>query len=529
MANANCLSHTSPVLQLERFLTGRLAATVEKKSFPDVSRDLKRPTEDEELLDDVVQFAIRYDSHWLKCQPCRIQPLMTIMGVYEEDGDPHQLIQLKWCPPLPSSQYQRHLSNNLSAERNIMFPKGAVSSDAKMLHWIDFRILDNESLPKLSTRADIWHFLSRLLGNDKLASPWHRTETSSENVSHVDSDMVFVILPRMDRQLAEFRVSDACPSWFFHGFALLDGLESSQQDLFQGIKNHGEPPRTSLEPAVVYMYKRLQPRPLLSVHHPVEGTSPPIAGCLWETVPPPKTEDIAEPESNSSESQAVPQAQVTYRIVSPPYSDLEKEYGTAIMKGLCSPDVVNTFRQEAISIPQWTPWPETQHYATGPNGEMTWTVFPLCYCFPANDVSKRVWVEQTKQFCAQTCSILERVLGDRLRTALFSQLEPDTVLEAHSGWADLANHVLRLHIPLVVPSVGLCGTWVDGCVEMHREGHPILFDDSKIHRAFNYSPNESRIVLIVDLERPSRLPLGYATGGHSGELDKFIAQMGMPK
>ena len=39
-----------------------------------------------------------------------------------------------------------------------------------------------------------------------------------------------------------------------------------------------------------------------------------------------------------------------------------------------------------------------------------------------------------------------------MRTALFSRLEPNTTLGAHTGWADLANHVLRLHIPLVVPT-----------------------------------------------------------------------------
>jgi hypothetical protein len=104
---------------------------------------------------------------------------------------------------------------------------------------------------------------------------------------------------------------------------------------------------------------------------------------------------------------------------------------------------------------------------------------------------------------------------------------------------------------LIIPQqeAGLCGTWVDGCVETHQVGRPVLFDDSKIHRAFHYSSSSSsnnnnttnnnnnksnnnetqmRIVLIVDLERPSHLPLGHATGGHSEELDAFIQQMSMP-
>ena len=70
-------------------------------------------------------------------------------------------------------------------------------------------------------------------------------------------------------------------------------------------------------------------------------------------------------------------------------------------------------------------------------------------------------------------------------------------------------------------NIGLCGTWVDGCVETHEEGRVICFDDSKVHRAFNYS-NEERVVLIIDLARPEGLPLGTATGGHSDELDDFI-------
>ena len=105
--------------------------------------------------------------------------------------------------------------------------------------------------------------------------------------------------------------------------------------------------------------------------------------------------------------------------------------------------------------------------------------------------------------------------------ALFSRLDPETTLEAHTGWEDLANHVHRLHLPLVVPPGGLCGTWVDGAVETHETGRLLCFDDSKIHRAFNYS-REDRIVLILDMVRPPDLPIGTATSGHTEELDVFI-------
>ena len=58
----------------------------------------------------------------------------------------------------------------------------------------------------------------------------------------------------------------------------------------------------------------------------------------------------------------------------------------------------------------------------------------------------------------------------------------------------------------------------------HREGEIIVFDDSKIHGAFNDSPTDFRVVLIVDMERPPGMPLGTAKGGHTDELDSFVSQ-----
>ena len=94
---------------------------------------------------------------------------------------------------------------------------------------------------------------------------------------------------------------------------------------------------------------------------------------------------------------------------------------------------------------------------------------------------------------------------------------------------------MRIHIPLILQGddedeesdqdPGLCGVWVDGCVETHEYGRLLCFDDSKTHWAFNYSSRD-RIILILDLARPNDLPVGTATGGHSEELDKFIEQMG---
>jgi Aspartyl/Asparaginyl beta-hydroxylase len=95
-------------------------------------------------------------------------------------------------------------------------------------------------------------------------------------------------------------------------------------------------------------------------------------------------------------------------------------------------------------------------------------------------------------------------------------------LSLHTGWEDLANHVLRCHINLDIPSTGKCGMYVDGEVQYHEQGEILVFDDSKSHGAFNDSVCDSRVILIVDMVRPDDIPKGRAKGGHTAELDKFV-------
>ncbi|CAK4072121.1 unnamed protein product [Aphanomyces euteiches] len=183
-------------------------------------------------------------------------------------------------------------------------------------------------------------------------------------------------------------------------------------------------------------------------------------------------------------------------------------------------DVIRAEAETAQLATTWPNWPE-DHYV-GEDGD--WRVFPLCYTFPAWDASKTVWVEATCAQCPKTVALLKQLPG--LRTALFSNLGPNTTLGSHRGWADLANDILRVHLGLVVPSLpdneDCCCVVVAGEAKAHREGELIVFDDSKLHSAYNLHPTENRYVLIVDMYRPEELPRGMAVGGHTDELDRFI-------
>ncbi|GMF46818.1 unnamed protein product [Phytophthora fragariaefolia] len=190
-------------------------------------------------------------------------------------------------------------------------------------------------------------------------------------------------------------------------------------------------------------------------------------------------------------------------------------------------DNYNVILEEMMAVQQtatWPFWPE-KHYT---EGDSEWRVFPFCYTFPAYDATKTTWVSPTCSMCPRTAALLKSL--SNIRTALFSKLGPNTTLTAHRGWADLANHVLRVHFPLVVPTLATgdscCAMVVGGETTYHAEREFIVFDDSKLHYAFNHHPEMTRHVLIIDFYRPDELPRGRARGGHSDELDEFIETFG---
>lgn len=178
---------------------------------------------------------------------------------------------------------------------------------------------------------------------------------------------------------------------------------------------------------------------------------------------------------------------------------------------------------QAIQSKSWKPWPERNLYRVDQGQD--WKVVPFMYTFPANDESKRTWVESSCCECPKTAAILQR-LGPRLRTALFSRMAPHTSLASHQGWAALSNHVLRVHLAVDVPDdhLNVSGLIVEDEIRFHREGEIIVFDDSLVHSAFNQHQTTPRTVLIFDLVRPPSAHPGTATGGTTPELEQFITE-----
>jgi len=484
-------------------------------------------------------------------------PLASITGIPEEHDEKTDLLFLNvsayegFLAKNTDSSHDRSCNcqvplstwtrRNLSDRSSVLYRS---SSNSFAITWVDLRhssSSSNQLVPSLTSAA---HFLRSLLGTSHAASPWC-TETLPPKDSRPQRVAV-VFASNAPDYLIDIRVNDICPSWYLYSISSLQ-IPSSWKPWETTYTNEPQSASYQLQPATLVVYKPLPPRPLLTLVPP-----PGIAkdethlsslpeGCLWETYFEYQEDGSTNVSSkNGKINEKTKQARKIphVRMTAPPYVSYTQDYNEQYLRPLL--ENWKTIRDEALRISQWTAWPERQHYSRATHHDNdddiidagtsngydnpSWTVFPLCHCFPANQPENKKWIERTCALVPKTIQLLEQHLGPVLRTALFSRLDPETTLEAHTGWSDLANHVMRCHLPLTVPPGDVCRTWVDGCVETHREGRLLCFDDSKTHRAFNYS-SEERIVLILDLARPPHLPQGTATGGHTDELDQFIASM----
>ena len=140
------------------------------------------------------------------------------------------------------------------------------------------------------------------------------------------------------------------------------------------------------------------------------------------------------------------------------------------------------------------PWPETDIY-TG-----TWDVFGLYYMGQK--------LEKNCSFCPKTTALIESIPG--MTTAGFSALEPETEITPHIGYTD---SVLRCHLGLIVPQpvegrdtlLPTCALQVEKEIYTWVPGRVFVFDDTKLHSAWNYG-DRTRFVLLIDFLKNATKP-----------------------
>lgn len=106
------------------------------------------------------------------------------------------------------------------------------------------------------------------------------------------------------------------------------------------------------------------------------------------------------------------------------------------------------------------------------------------------------------ELCPETERILRLIPG--MSTAFFSILLPQKKIPLHRG---PYCGVLRYHLGLLIPSPpDACGISVGGEEAHWQEGKSLIFDDTFMHSAWNFS-DDLRVILFVDFARPLPFPL----------------------
>jgi hypothetical protein len=161
----------------------------------------------------------------------------------------------------------------------------------------------------------------------------------------------------------------------------------------------------------------------------------------------------------------------------------------------------------------WIDWPEYDLWKND-DKKSSWKVMPLMSFSKWSDKNTKIFPNTTKQ--------LKNI--DGLVSAGFSKLGPNTTLTLHKGWGNLSNNVLRCHLGLIVPA-NKCKVFVMGITNdemIQKENKWIVFDDSLYHSASNDDNEKERIILLLDIKRPSHIPKGESDIDNSPELNNFV-------
>ncbi|TVR76026.1 MAG: aspartyl/asparaginyl beta-hydroxylase domain-containing protein [Chitinophagaceae bacterium] len=111
-------------------------------------------------------------------------------------------------------------------------------------------------------------------------------------------------------------------------------------------------------------------------------------------------------------------------------------------------------------------------------------------------------VDNTNQ-CPKTTELLKNIHG--MSSAMFSVLSAGQSIPPHKG---VYKGVYRVLLGLKIPpdSEELCYLQVEDKKMNWEKGKIMLFDDTKLHSAHNYT-NQDRVVLFIDVVRPLPFPL----------------------
>lgn len=126
-----------------------------------------------------------------------------------------------------------------------------------------------------------------------------------------------------------------------------------------------------------------------------------------------------------------------------------------------------------------------------------------------------VQVEKNCAMVPKTTALMKKI--PRLNSAFFSILGPGCHIPHHVG---VTKGLLTSHLSLIVPKDRMNCTFRVGTEMIHwEEGKCILFDETYDHEVWN-NTDETRVVLLIQVERPVRFPGSLAHNLFMGGIRK---------
>jgi len=116
------------------------------------------------------------------------------------------------------------------------------------------------------------------------------------------------------------------------------------------------------------------------------------------------------------------------------------------------------------------------------------------------------------QLIPNTFDILQTIPD--IASVFVAKVNKKTEITQRKGSADYANNTLRCILPISISGEKKSGIWNDGETKLFVEKELIIHDDSRPNSVFNKHKRKDTILLIIDVERPSRYPAGIALENH---------------
>ena len=140
-----------------------------------------------------------------------------------------------------------------------------------------------------------------------------------------------------------------------------------------------------------------------------------------------------------------------------------------------------------------------------PSRSESWKVDPLKYTYADENISYRMFDDESVKNKFPTAVALTEKWGDDCPISTYSIIEANAVIQRHTGPENRHREFLRIHIPLIIP---------EGDIFFEVEGVEVDwsdlfgFDNQCIHSAHNYSPYR-RLVYLIDIKREKLgIPIG---------------------